>query len=842
MQHLSKSASGIEPMSPLAGTLPPQCQADLDIMRRFVRDCIERRRLAAPVSPSGFGEVLLTGATGLIGRYLLRELLRQNAALRVHCLVRADDAEAGRQRVRAAMQEAEIWDEAFDARIVAVVGDIEQVQLGLTSGQFDELCRHIDAVYHLAADINVQSSYRDIRRLNTYGVRNVLDLCLRRRFKHLFYASTMGVFPQYFCCFANEYRDARIDDGMQPDLAAMKEVFPVGLLGYPWSKLVSEQALQFAQQAGMPLAIFRLPQTNLSSTGYSPADDLAVRLFAAVADTKTLPEGFTFRSSNESVDMVGRVCAAISLNPERCSTIYHCCNPQLDQYDLEPTDFGFYWPVVPYGAFKNACLARGEASPLHGRWAVFDYFQRYWFSRDKPQGRLPVSDQAIRRDCLLPISWDGTFVKLKRTRDWVLRHRQSWPHPIPQSQLDFGKLIARAGSYAGEFGVDVEATYPGWMQQSLQRLVSALRRPEARLVAEDLGNTVFELSRFLRQNAEIAEERSRHPEIARQRIPRPVFIVGINRSGTTMLHRLLARDRRFRTLRLFELIRPILKGGGYDRVVGPQGNPRRAQAVEAQRALDIVRAMEGVHPFDIDEPEEDFPIFKMCFKSWSYVSQFHVPDYAGWLAGSEFGDAYDFHRRMIQHYTWQRRQADPNPDGRWLFKMPFHLLELETLVETYSDALFIQTHRAPSQAQASWNSLVERARSVTMRPVPGAQTGAEQLAFMSDMLNGAAGYRHAHPEQEHRWLDIAYGDLVSDPMATVRTIQDWLGMPPNKASTKEMEAWLAAQAERRQQETRHSYSLEEYSLTPQAVNEAFAPYLDFAATQITWPGKAPALT
>ena len=64
-------------------------------------------------------------------------------------------------------------------------------------------------------------------------------------------------------------------------------------------------------------------------------------------------------------------------------------------------------------------------------------------------------------------------------------------------------------------------------------------------MADKLGNVVFELIRFLRQNAEIASERRRHPEIGRERIVRPVFIVWINRSGTTFLHRLLARDRRF---------------------------------------------------------------------------------------------------------------------------------------------------------------------------------------------------------------------------------------------------------------------------------------------------------
>ena len=186
--------------------------------------------------------------------------------------------------------------------------------------------------------------------------------------------------------------------------------------------------------------------------------------------------------------------------------------------------------------------------------------------------------------------------------------------------------------------------------------------------------------------------------------------------------------------------------------------------------------MEGVHPVALDEPEEDFPIFKTAFSSWTYAAQFHVPDYCRWLASHGLGDAYAFHHRLMQHYTWRRRQARPKRRGQWLFKMPFHLMELQTLIETYPDALFIQTHRAPAEVMGSWNSLVERARSVVMRPNSGDNTGAEQLAFMSGMLNGATRFRSAHPELEHRWIDVAYVDLIRGPMKVVRDIYCRFGL------------------------------------------------------------------
>ena len=809
----------------------------LDLCRRIARetsipfvDSFTRQSAveapAAAVSPSDFKEVFLTGATGFIGRFFLLDLLQQNTDLVVHCIVRADNAKHGFERIRAALQQADIWDERVASRIRVVVGDIGQTQFGLPAEQFDSLCQQIDAVYHLAADINLTSSYVAIRTVNTFSIRNALELCLRRRFKHLFYASTMGVFPQYFCSFAHEFKHSRIDHQMQPDLASMKRVFPIGLLGYPWSKLTSEQILLFAQQAGMPLAIFRLPQISLSSAGYTPANDLSVRMFAAVVDSKTLPEEFTFRSSNEAVDTLSRACTAVSLNPERRFTIYHCCNPQLDHYDYEPADFGFYWPEVSYESFKSACQARGENSPLHGYWAVFDHLGKYWFSKNKPMDRLPICDRAIREDCPHPIEWPGTWAKLRRSKEWIMAHREEWPYPIAQSRLDFDCLIARAKHYVQDRGVPFDSAYPAWMRQALRQLVGAMKAPDAKLLEDRLSDIVFELSRFLRNNAELARERRQHPEIEREEIVRPVFIVGINRTGTTYLHRLISRDKRFWFLRLYECAEPVLWTGEYASVAGTPDDPRRARMQGMLDASGILKVLEGVHDFNVDEPEEDFPIFRMAFSAWVSTARFHIPEYGRWLAANGSGDAYAYHRRTIQHFAWQRRQRARHK-GQWLFKMPFHLMELETLIETYPDALFIQTHREPWQFMGSWNSLVERVRSQSSEPIPPHEFGAEQLAFMSGMLDRAVDFRLAHPELEDRWIDVNYFNLVENPLAVVRSIYEHFDWPLEQAAIDAMEDWQERQAEQRRREKRHRYTLEDYGLTPKEVNAAFARYRDF---------------
>jgi hypothetical protein len=181
----------------------------------------------------------------------------------------------------------------------------------------------------------------------------------------------------------------------------------------------------------------------------------------------------------------------------------------------------------------------------------------------------------------------------------------------------------------------------------------------------------------------------------------------------------------------------------------------------------------------------------------------------------------------MQHFTWQRHQRQPESQGQWFFKMPFRLMELEALVKTYPDAPFIRTHREPAPFRGSWNSLVERTRSIVTEPCSPHELGAEQLAFMSDILDKAVDFRLAHPELEHRRMDVNYCDLVEGPFGVVRRIYQHVGWTLEQEAVDVMEEWQIRQAEKRRTEKRHRYALEDYGLTPETVNAAFARYRDF---------------
>lgn len=811
---------------PLVGTMPPACRQDLEAMREFAGSRAVQGGLGPPVAPAEFKQVFLTGSTGFVGRFLLRDLLVQDETRVVHCLVRAADVAQGFERVRAALQRACIWNEAYSRRIHVVVGDLKQERFGLDETDFARLCQVIDAVYHMAAEVALAAPYVNVRGTNVMSLKQVLDLCLSVRIKQLFFASTLGMFPEYFCGFTKEFQDSRIETQMQPDVDIMKSLFPVGMFGYPWSKLVAEQVLLTAQAMGLPVAVFRLCRTGVSTAGFPDADEITTRVYSAMIDVGARPQGAVFEWLAEPADVLSRALTEISLNPHRRYTVYHCCNPCLMYSDLALSDFGIYLREVSYATFKRLCLARGARSPLHRFWPLVDYFAAYWFSLREPRDTQAICDRAMREDCPTSIKWPGALTLLQRTEDWVRDHPAEWPYPRAQSCLDFERLVSETVRHAEGLGHSRDDVLPEWMAGGLFQLVKALKAPEARLRESAKGRLVLELSRSLWRSIRLAEDRSRYPNIAATDIVQPVFLVGINRTGTTLFHRLLSRDPRFRALRGYELLGSFSVDLAQAGTWGTPDDFRYQQFFDWLETTGLAKQFEGLHHVDPNEAEEDIVLLQSCFHNWVATARFHVPAYGHWLEQADLRHAYRYHRRTLQHFSYVDQLRELR-HSQWLLKMPFHMMALDALIRIYPDALFIQTHRVPVQFMGSWNSLVERVRSLYADPLPRSEQGIEQLNLMSRMMDKCIEFRLSRPDLEHRWIDLSYYDLVRDPLTAVESVYGYFGWDLEPRTKAAMDDWLRLQSRRRSTETPHRYDLADYGLSPDKVDMAFARYREF---------------
>ncbi len=826
-----KSNSAASKVSPLVGTLPRPCQRDLNAVRHFIHRTITEESPQPPVSADNVQHVLLTGGRGFMGRYLLHELLIQDSDIIIYCLLRSQNEEEGMNTLRDAMQKSNIWEGRFEERIRIIVGDLTLDRFGLEASDFDHLSHQIDAVYHLAGNVDLVGGYDRIREVNVLAFQSILHLCLRFRLKHLFHASTLGIFPEYVSGFRGEFRNYRIGPQAQPDLANMKRWFPLTITGYPWSKLVAEQIILYAMSTGIPAAIFRIPSIAVASTGFVHTKNFMIRMFAAALQVSKVPRHFSLMSRSDPVDMVCKLLVSIARNPHRRFTIYHCCDTEDTYHEPEIEDFGIYWKRVSFDAFRRACQALGEKSAMHGLWPLVDNFKDFWSEEIMNGSRHPIGNDAVLADCPSSIEWPLPVINHIRAVEWMKSYPEEWPFPVPRGQLDYQCLLKQTIQIADRMRIPYDEAYPDWLLEGLYKLVGALKLPAARIRKDRVSVIVNILTRSLRHNAEFVRERLKYTAITNECIDPPVFIIGINRTGTTFMHRLLARDPKFWTLLSYELAEPILPSGDYATIAGTPQDPRRLYHIRMLDAINVVELLAGIHPIDADEPEEDYHLLRPTFTNWTNVVRFHIPSYAEWLAKIDTHNSYLFHRRLLQHYTWRRRQKTPYVQRQWLLKMPFHLMELETLLDVYPNAIFIQTHRDPVQFMGSWNSLVERGRSILSEPMPREEFGLEQLQLMSHMLNTATEWRKSCPEIEKQWIDVRYIDFVDNPMGEIKKIYSRFDWPLTPEVERSMCEWLEVQYSQRKEEPHHSYKVEDYGLDEQMINTAFEPYLKFIHDQ-----------
>ena len=309
----------------------------------------------------------------------------------------------------------------------------------------------------------------------------------------------------------------------------------------------------------------------------------------------------------------------------------------------------------------------------------------------------------------------------------------------------------------------------------------------------------------------------RHPEILEEELGDPVVIVGLMRTGTTRLHRLLGAGPAFRVARWWETRYPAPFPGSDWR----NDDPRPAAGREEVRlTLEAVPVLATVHPWDAEGADEEIMLLEHTFQSWIPESSAHVPSYGTWVDGSDLRGAYRYLVRLLQLIQWQQEQSGRGGAGRWILKSPFHLAYLEPLFEVFPGARVLQTHRDPVETMPSAASMYRALRQLNTDDVDESAIAKRVLSLYGGALARCMQARDAMPAE--CFLDVDYRAVGRDPLAEARRIYAWLDVPWSAAAEDAMKGWLRDNA--REKREAHAYSLEEFGFSREGLTAEFAEY------------------
>ncbi|WP_380875938.1 sulfotransferase family protein [Sphingomonas sp. DBB INV C78] len=308
---------------------------------------------------------------------------------------------------------------------------------------------------------------------------------------------------------------------------------------------------------------------------------------------------------------------------------------------------------------------------------------------------------------------------------------------------------------------------------------------------------------------------ARHPEIGRQPVERPLFILGMPRAGTTLLFNMLCLDPRRRVFWHWEgnrEIPPVERARLHD-------DPRIALRVAEVEAMLDSGALPRNHHVELgDEPTECIWTLGQDFKAYPWLVQTHVPNYFEWLVHeADMVEAYRYHRRVLQVLQSQA-------PGWWTLKLPSHALVVEAILKVYPDARFVFTHRDPIKPVGSSCSLVDQIMAQQNRTVDRVAIGYQTAKLVALSAERMLKARDNHADVP--FLDLHYTAFVSDPMAAIHRLYAFIerDLPPDIAHR--MERALIEHEAVRNTHGAHRYRLEDYGLSRAALEPMFADYVE----------------
>lgn len=373
-------------------------------------------------------------------------------------------------------------------------------------------------------------------------------------------------------------------------------------------------------------------------------------------------------------------------------------------------------------------------------------------------------------------------------------------------------LLADASAAAGGLQDFGDASF----RPALERLCASLST-EARLSATGVYLMRMKLVGQLVNRLRVEDWFKRHPEIADEDLGAPpVVIVGLPRTGTTKLHRLLACDPRFYWMAWWEAAYPVPFAG--ESLQEPTARINQAHS-DVKVMTEAMPRLTAIHPMDADAADEEVILMEHSFLS-AFNAYADVPSYMEWMDAQDQRPAYAFLKRVMQFLQWQKRQRGIIAE-RWVLKAPHHLLRMDVLLQEFPGVKVIQTHRDPKTSIPSIASFIHTLWGIYSDDTDAARAGSEWNDLMRRALTHTMDVRDRSSAAQ--FFDVRFIDTVKQPMDVVERVYAFLGwtLPPEIAAA--MRQWLAADEKTHQ--GGHDYSAEQFGLSDAQIGQDFARYI-----------------
>ncbi len=372
--------------------------------------------------------------------------------------------------------------------------------------------------------------------------------------------------------------------------------------------------------------------------------------------------------------------------------------------------------------------------------------------------------------------------------------------------LDFDSLHLTAEEQTGlsDFG---SSSY----EEALIQLLESVRQEHG---LHDFGVAMAKnmFLSSLKNRLYLEENIARVPGISTQSIKTPIWIVGLPRTGSTLLHNLLSLDKSTRTLKRWEALYPSSRNVDEisDRIA------RRKQAkIETDRLENLAPGILAKHSMGWNQPDECVTMFCDSFKSQLFGFCFGILPYVEWLRKQDLSDAYMYYKRQLQVLQWQQG------GDRWVFKAPFHSCYMKEIEQTFENPLYIQLHRDPREVVPSVASLQSSIQGISSKSVDRNIVGKSVFEECRISVDSASEARkEISPD---RIMDIQYKDMVKQPIETISSIYEKWGFDFSQKFQNAITSFM--QANPKGKHGGHKYTCDEFGLSEGDFDSGFKYYI-----------------